>query len=225
MNKRFHGFSQPERAPAGITYLTDSNEFFRFQTMTLAMFTATINGTPSGATLVYNAPSAGAENELVQYDGAGSQTANNLAGIVLRNTTRGEELIISDTNLGTNTITFTQNVPATWTSGDTITTDAGQGSSFRAAEIKGTSVIPIGATHLYLFVQVIDTAGNIQAWLQENVAYVFSKTWVIAHTAGANLGLTSLVILPLVNRKILYQVRSPAGNTATLLARIRGYVK
>lgn len=214
-----------EAALNEIVFLTDSNEFFRFQTMTLAIFTATINGAPSGATLVYNAPSAGAENELAQYDGTGAQTANNLCGIVLRNTTRGTEAIISNVNLATNTITLTANVPAGWASGDTITTDAGLGSSFRAAEIKSTSVIPSGATQLLLFVQVVDTAGSIQAWIQEYTTFAAAKTWVVAHTAGANLGLTSLVTVPLTSRRILYQVRSPAGNTATLLARIIGYKK
>ena len=75
---------------------------------------ATINGAPVGATLVYTLTS-GAENTI-------DPTANNLYGkIRLYNETRAEYLLIDDVNVGTDTITFTTNVPGTWLDTDVIT--------------------------------------------------------------------------------------------------------
>jgi hypothetical protein len=210
-------------AGSEIIYDTNTNEFLRLQSIRQTRFSATINGAPSGATLVYNAPSAGSENELAQYDGTTAQTANNLCGIVLLNSTRGTDAVISNVNLGTNTITLTANVPAGWQSGDTITTDTGLGSNYRTAEIKDTTVIPSNATHLILFVQVVDTAGSVSAWMQENVTFAAAKTWVVGGTAAANISLTSSVIIKLTSRRIAYQVRSPAGDTSTLVVRLVGY--
>jgi hypothetical protein len=80
-----------------------------------SLFIATINGAPSGTSVVYNAPSSGTEGVLVP-------TANTqLAKLRLYNTTRGNSALISDCNVGTNTITLTANAPANWVNGDTIT--------------------------------------------------------------------------------------------------------
>lgn len=209
--------------PKGNVYLTNANEFYRGGSLTFAPFTATINGAPSGSTLVYNAPSAGNENDLIQQDGSGVATANNLTAIVLRNTTRGTEALISSVVTATKTITLTGAVPAGWANGDTITTNAGQGSNFRAAEIKDTSVIPSTAIQLLLFVKVLDTAAAIQAWFQGYETFSASKTWVLANTPGANLSLTGFVTVPLISRRFMYQPRSPAGNTALIVVRIVGY--
>lgn len=78
-------------------------------------FVATINGTPSGTSVVYNTPSSGDENNLVPA------STSQIGKMVLHNTTRGDEALISNCNAGTNTITLTATVPGTWANGDTIT--------------------------------------------------------------------------------------------------------
>jgi hypothetical protein len=205
-----------------LKFLTDSNEFYRGASLTATPFSGTINGTPSGATLVYT-PTAGNESDLAQYDGAAAQTANNLTAIVLRNSTRNEELLISNVNLSTNTITFTTNVPGTWVNGDVITTHANMGSNFRAVEIKNTSVIPSGVTQLLLDVTISDTAGSIQAWFQGYETFSASKTIVRGHNAGVNLLFTGIVTIPLLSRRILHRVVAPAGATGLCVVRIIGY--
>lgn len=78
-------------------------------------FLATINGAPSGTSVVYT-PSAGNEESIKPV------ATGELAKLVLHNTTRGDYALISSVDTGTNTITLTANAPGTWQSGDTITT-------------------------------------------------------------------------------------------------------
>lgn len=78
-------------------------------------FVATIATLPGGATLTYNAPSSGDENNLVPSN------TSLIAKMVLHNTTRGTSGLISNCVAGTNTITLTANVDAGWQVGDTIT--------------------------------------------------------------------------------------------------------
>lgn len=78
-------------------------------------FVATIATLPGGATLTYNAPSSGTEDNLPPSN------TGNLGKIRLWNTTRSTSALISDCNTGTNTITLTANVPAGWQVNDTIT--------------------------------------------------------------------------------------------------------
>jgi hypothetical protein len=92
-----------------------TNDIYRCDAVSTSNFVSTISGTPSGATLVYGVVSAGAENVLVP------SSTSQIAKMVLHNTSIGDSLLISNVNTGTNTITFTTNVPGTWANGHTIT--------------------------------------------------------------------------------------------------------
>lgn len=94
---------------------TNSNDIFRVGSTSDSDFMGTINGSPSGTSVVYNAPSSGDEANLVP------NSTSQLAKMVLHNTTRGNSALISDCNTGTNTITLTTTVPGDWADTDTIT--------------------------------------------------------------------------------------------------------
>ena len=95
---------------------TNANDIFRVANSPggTSTFAGTINGAPSGATVVYNVTSG---NEGAMKPFATTQ----LAKMRLYNTTRANSALISDCNTGTNTITLTANAPANWANGDTIT--------------------------------------------------------------------------------------------------------
>lgn len=209
-------------AAASLVFKTNPNEFYRGQNLSATPFTGTILGAPIGATLVYN-PTGGNESDLAQYDGLGVQTANNLTAMILRNTTIGEELPILDVNLATNTITFMSNVPGTWLNGHAITTDSGLGANMRVIKIKDETVIPASVTQILLFAQLINSAaGGVQLWTQKFATFTAAETWVLAHTAGAGLGLTSFITIPLIDRKLIYNTRPALTNTIALM-RLIGY--
>lgn len=77
-------------------------------------FSGTIATLPGGAVLTYT-PTGGDEVNLVP------SSTSLLAKMVLHNTTRGDSALISNTVVGTNTITLTDTVPAGWATTDVIT--------------------------------------------------------------------------------------------------------
>jgi hypothetical protein len=90
-------------------------EFFsKFSGLSDSDFSSTISS-KSGSTLTYGAVTTGAENNLVN-DGTGYA-----AKMLLWNTTRGEYLLIDNTNIATDVITFTTAVPASWVATDVVT--------------------------------------------------------------------------------------------------------
>lgn len=138
--------------------LESSTDLYAFVSASTSDFVATINGAPSGTSVVYNAPSSGNENVI-------PPNGTLLAKMVLYNTTRGDSAQISSVNTGTNTITLTATVPAAWANGDTITvrsqtnTDVPAGY-FLDFAIDDTSLIPANAVMLdFVFHTVTDTGG------------------------------------------------------------------
>jgi len=205
-------------------YLTDANEFYRGNTLVISAFVATINGTPSGSTLTYNAPSAGNENDLEQFNGSGVATSSNLAKVVLFNTTRGNDALVSSVNLATNVITLTAAVPSGWANGDTIKTLRPSGAfQLRSLELADTSVVPSGATHVFLYVQINDSAAGGQVWLStDKNSPSTSEIVPIGSTSAASVAFNApFVVIPITNRRITHNYR---GTSGLLLLRIAGYV-
>lgn len=136
---------------------TNANDIFRCDSPGgTSAFVGTINGTPSGTSVVYNVTS-GNEGAMVPT------STSQLAKMRLYNTTRSNSALISNCNTGTNTITLTATVPANWASGDTITiasqTVSGGGLDWTDLEI--TSGI---TNKLYVFMRLVirsTTAGEI----------------------------------------------------------------
>jgi hypothetical protein len=171
-------------------------------------FVTTINGAPSGASVVYNAPSSGAANAIKPV------SSTQLAKLVLHNTTRGDSALISDVNTGTSTITLTANAPAGWQSGDTITarsqtnTDNFSGGAYYF-DFEITSVLNGLARSIVLFIAISDTGGaGALLSVHPYVTGAASKRW--------NLGTqTTLTISSGIPRLPLNAVRFCAGWDAT----------
>jgi hypothetical protein len=153
-------------------------------------FVGTINGTPSGTSVVYNV-SSGTEGSMVP------SATTHLAKMRLYNTTRGTSALISNVNTGTNTITLTATVPAAWANGDTITiaSQTVTGAPISYCDFEITS----GPTSkLYLFVNMIiisTTVGdNMRIHPLETYGSGKQKTAVatVASQNGVNYGLLKI---------------------------------
>lgn len=185
-------------------------------------FRATINGAPVGATLVYNAPTSGAEDTI-------DPTANNLYGkIRLYNETRAEYLLIDDVNVGTNTITFTTNVPGTWVNGDTITarsqTVTPGGTYYYDVDLSSAdnTAVPELARAIDLTVIVRDTAVGVDTRFHPWVAYAAAKIQ-LATVYLANQDSVQVVAMPLFQRRYCFQVNANGSGSAYHFQRLRGY--
>jgi hypothetical protein len=117
----------------GVTAETNANNIFQCSNPGgTSAFTGTINGAPSGTSVVYT-PGSGTEGAMVPA------STSQLAKMRLYNTTRSNSALISDCDTGTNTITLTATVPADWANGDALTiasqTVSGGGFSWVDMEI------------------------------------------------------------------------------------------
>lgn len=165
------------------TVATNANDIFRCNSAATSLFTGTINGSPSGSTLVYT-PVSGNENVLVPA------STSQLAKMRLYNSSRGEYLLISNTNTGTNTITFTSAVPAGWVNGDTLTTASASvtGGGFSWVDLELTSGDYVGKTSVFLYMSMTDSGGAGQFFLAHPFeAFAASKltATVITQTTNA----------------------------------------
>jgi hypothetical protein len=142
-----------------VTPETNTNDVFRVNSASDSDFVSTITST-SGSSLVYGVVSAGAENAINVL------ASTQLAKIRLYNTSNApvDYLLISSVNTSTNTITFTDTVPAGWAIGETITcrsqtnTDVLGTAYFMDLEITSG---PTGAAGLMLFIGYVDVAGEV----------------------------------------------------------------
>lgn len=153
---------------------TNTNDIFRCNTAGASTFSGTINGAPSGTSVVYNAGFTGNENALVPA------STSQLAKLRLYNTTRGNSALISNCNTGTNTITLTANAPASWANGDTITitSQTVSGGTGNWIDLEITSG-PTDKTYLMFNVQVIDTTTtNIGLRIHPFETFATSKQFV-----------------------------------------------
>lgn len=185
-------------------------------------FVATINGTPSGSTLVYNTPSAGTAQIINLY------TSNQLAKIVLHNTTRSEELLIDSVDTGTSTITFTATVPGTWASGDTITirsqtnTDSLDSVYFVDFDLSSSdnNTIPATATQLWIEIDVVDSGApdGIRALLHPYQAGVASSRRGLKTVDGYARG---VLPVPIISQRFQFLCGASGSNTMIITLRIQ----
>ena len=133
---------------------TNTNDIFRCDSPGgTSAWTGTINGTPSGASVVYN---LGTGTPAAMVPTSTSQ----LGKMRLYNTTRGTSALILNVNTGTKTITLTGNAPAAWANGDalTIASQTVTGSGFGMVDIEITS----GPTNKsYMFVQQLISSNTV----------------------------------------------------------------
>lgn len=178
-------------------------------------FVATIATLPGGAVLTYNAPSSGDEENLVP------QSTSNLAKMVLHNTTRGDDALISDCNTGTNTITLTDSVPGTWQVGDTITirsqTNTSTSGSAYFIDFEFTSTITdVEAWFLALWTMQ-DSGTGARIFLHPYETNSGAKRLAFYNqVAGATIA-TTLGPLALISKRFCLLWRPSGSNTMTLL--------
>jgi hypothetical protein len=146
-------------------------------------WTGTINGTPSGASVVYNL-GTGTPASMVPT------STSQLGKMRLYNTTRGTSALISNVNTGTKTITLTANAPAGWANGDALTiasqTVSGGGVSWVDIEITSG---PINKLYMFMRLHIASaTAGDV-TWLHPFETYSITKTTQL-DVQVANAGIT-----------------------------------
>lgn len=168
---------------AGDADAQSANDIYSGGSLSDSDFTSTIATLPGGAVLTYGAITTGAEANLVPL------ATTQLAKMVLHNTTRGTNALISNCVVGTNTITLTANVPAGWVVGDTITirsttntTNPAGGAWFVDFEI--TSGIVASTNKAWIFFQITDTGGAAFIMTHPYEANVNSKRLSIRYPAA-----------------------------------------
>lgn len=186
-------------------------------------FVATINGAPSGATLVYNAPTSGNENVIKPN----STTA--IAKMVLHNTTRGNDGLITDVDTGTNTITLTENVPGDWQSGDSITCRSQTNTNFSGgayfADFEITSVVPDNATFVNLFCYFNASgapATNFGLWFHPFSAFVGGQVRLYAHAVANVFFGIDVTVVPIISKRFCCRWNNPTG-TNNVILRVQAY--
>lgn len=208
--------------------LTNSNDTLRINSMSNSDFVATINGTPSGSTLVYNAPSSGNEDTI-------NVSSSSQAGkLRLWNTTRSpvESLLISSVNTGTNTITFTSAVPVSWVNTDTITmrsqTATGAveaGVYFYEIDLSGLS-LPAMARGVQWNLSVTDTTagGSYYVLLHPYTAVTgaFSVGDFISPVTPTNaFAVKAVPVMGIYGGHFVIAERASGSSTASIILRVR----
>ncbi len=187
-------------------------------------FQATQNGAVSGATLVYNAPSAGDE---VNLDTSGS---GEVAKIVLHNTTRSEEALISDTNVGTNTITVVTAADiAAWVNTNalsirsTINTDTVTAGVY-FVDMELTTDVPALAYAIQIFINLITDTGGAGAFLvlHPYETGVASKRLTMIRVTGTNSMSTAPFTVSIRDRRFCIAWNATGAGALTFTLRAAG---
>lgn len=187
-------------------------------------FVATINGAPTATSVVYNAPSAGTDDNLPpQYPG-------NLGRLCLINTDRGNSVrFIEACNTGTKTITTTSSTDS-WASGDTITirsqvaVQSGLGCYLAELDMSHQTIIPTLARAFAPDLEAYDSASNWQAlFVHPYEAYGGSKLEYIVTQVGGVAMKASMPAVKIINRRFAFGQESSGASTANLFIRTFGY--
>lgn len=205
--------------------VTNANDAVRIDTLSSTDFVATINGAPSGSTLVYNAPSSGAEDTI-------EPTASSQVGkIVLHNTTRGDSALISSVDTGTNTITLTAAVPGAWASGDSITTRSqtatgaiDTGVRLYDLDLSGLSLNPL-TRHIILNIYHRDTTASAAQYTIVHPFEAVTGAFAVGDNVlgnGNNIFNVKLAEIALKQNKICFGLHASGSGTGSLIIRIRG---
>lgn len=203
--------------------VTSSNEWFRHAAFAdTSNFVATINGAPTPTSVVYNAPSAGAENTIAPIAGM-------LTRIVLHCTAGagiGTSRIMTAVNTGTNTITTVSSIDA-WANGDTITAQsqtavAAGPQFFYDLELTGQTVVPLLARSIKFNLLAFDTGGAVTSVGHPFETNSPSKT-VQASNEVAGGQVWNFVDIKLTEQKFCFSWGASGAATALPILRIQGY--
>lgn len=115
-----------------IENFTTTELVFRINGASDSDWRTTINGAPSGTSVVYTTPLTSGTEDAIDV-----LASNQLSKIRLYNETQADYALISSVNTGTNTITLTATVPGTWANTDVITARS------------QTNTLTIGSSYFY----------------------------------------------------------------------------
>lgn len=200
---------------------TSSNVLYRCNSHSSSTFVATINGSPTATSVVYNAPSSGNEDVIVP------NASTELAKRRLYNSTRGTYRLITAVNTGTNTITTISSSDA-WASGDTITLQDNDINDSLTPDIGSFDLsqqteIPLLARAIEMNALISDT-GGAGAFLQLHplVAYNVSKlsNAVATQSTGQNY---ATVPMDLINQKFGARQQATGTGTCLTILKVTGY--
>lgn len=199
-------------------------DIYKASSLTTSDFVALINGAPSGTSVVYDTISSGDEANLVPT------ASTQLGKLVLHNTTRGDDALISDCNTGTNTITLTDTVPAAWANNDAITirsqTMLGTKGSAYFMDIDISSGIPTEIITMYLYVNKWEDSGGVG---QEVILHSYKDevdgTRIAFANQVAGVKFAAAAPTPMVGSRFTMAWTTSGANTGTLTLRnIGGWV-
>lgn len=205
---------------ATVTY-TSTNPIMQGPTLfSNSDFNGTIATLPGGAVLTYTV-SSGDEKWLDQF------STSELSKLRLYNSTRLTHALISDTDVGTNTITLTANVPAGWVTTDVITirsplnTDTSGGAYFMEREF--TAEVPELARAVIMDMQWFDTAANGQRLgVHPYEAFSASKQFYLDSSTAHILART--VVVPLIQRRFTFRADASGADTCLVNFYVMGYL-
>lgn len=184
-------------------------------------FTATINGAPSTTSVVYNAPSAGNEDNL-------PPSGTLLGNLVIFNTTRGTARLLTACNTGTNTITTVATTDS-WASGDTITIispTVGNGmAEIDLSQATALAAIPALARSILIAYYKLDSGGAGNSSYLHPIGTFSASAVVPNYSQNATGYSVSPLPVGLVNRRFSYHSNaSGAGTTQDLMDLIGFYL-
>lgn len=200
--------------------LTNANDIARPASCGLSNFTGTINGTPSGSTLVYTITGGTNEESIKPF------SSSQIAKLVLYNTTRGTSLLISSVDIATNTITFTTAVPGAWVNTDVITARSqintlGVGSAFFYDHEFAAGNIPVLTRAIDVALGMSDSGGAGQTCgIHPYEAGAASK--LTGPTTQSTQFTNSWPAAALINNRITLVWTASGSATALVICRLRG---
>ena len=172
----------------------------------------TIATLPGGAVLTYNI--VGGDERVLQ-----SAFGTDIAKLTLYNITRGDNALILQTVIATNTVTLTAGVPGTWQVGDSIdvrsqtNTNVSGTSYFFDYQI--TSVIPILARSMGVEVTWTDSGGTGERLILHSFVAFANGKRMILDTVVAGGSLFGYKNIPLIDRKYTAQWTASGAATAS----------
>lgn len=199
----------------------NTNDIFNVGNTTTSAFSGTINGAPSGTSVVYNAGFTGSDLNLV------ATATTQLAKLVLYNTTRGTSALISTAVTATKTITLTATVPAGWANGDTITiaSQTVSGGTGNWVDLKITSG-PTGKSYMFFNCQWRDSGAPLTTTiLRLHPTETFSSQKNFAIPAQAtNLTMTATPLMKITSDVFSASWITTGVGTGNVVIREMGYL-
>jgi hypothetical protein len=196
---------------SGITPAYGVADVFGFGNAGSSGWTGTINGAPSGAVITYTHVS-GNKTSLKPL------LATLLARQRLHNITRGEYGLILTSN-DTSTITLTENVPVTWQSGDTITTNSPTVNLAGYVDIEFIDGVGVGVNGLFLLLNLKDTAAVGATVVIHPYAAYNTRKAIVLYTQVVNIFFNAVAPVAIISDCFVLKWEAGGVNTETVTIR------